>query len=556
MSSMFNYAKAFNSDVSLWNVASVTRMEKMFRKSPFNRNVSAWNVASVTDMQEMFSLSAFFNGDVSSWDVSAVAKMTHMFAESAFNGDVSAWDLASVYRMQYMFDKSTFNRTICGNRWKELDAFSANTYGRSGCCDVGSYLLNPFADPFNATDGPLSSCQACPLGWYGSTQINSDLHCTQCPLGKSNAGTKNTNCEACPRGRTLVTLSPLLCQTCPSGKFTTTLTSHLDSNIACQQCRLGRYLVDAGHDDTLHNAESRCSQCQKGFQYTSPTSVCTICQAGRYQEHDNTDDLACKLCPYGKFNNDRGVLEKRHDNPTDCDTCTVGQFSSDDGTYCEACPAGKVKNRTSGECASCPTGKWANVSLSTGVVQCTLCVSGKYQSTSGQTLCFSCEAGKFSSASGSDTCASCSRGQYSTTRMIATACKQCPVGFMQNDIGQASCLPCTPGEFNDVEGATGCKECNVSTYINTKGRNSSCLDCPIGWSSDAASAKCQTCVAGKAGEACQDCRAGQYRGNEDTPDQCIACPTGYSTPTEQQPFCLACDRYIHFFYFCYVLSAD
>merc|ERR1712238_498117 len=76
--------QSFNTDLSCWDVSSVTDMTWMFYEaSSFNTDLSSWNVSSVTDMRGMFysitNTASAFNNNVSSWDVSSVTDMTNMF---------------------------------------------------------------------------------------------------------------------------------------------------------------------------------------------------------------------------------------------------------------------------------------------------------------------------------------------------------------------------------------------------------------------------------------------------------------------------------------------
>ena len=216
---------------------------------------------------------------------------------------------------------TSFNRTLCGDKWvavfDPVNNIGGNTGGRSGCCGVGSYMIDPYADPFNSTDGS-ATCGACPQGWYGSNQPNADIKCSVCPTGTSNAGTNNDECSACPAGKVVVTTSPLNCSMCGAGTYVDSPTAHLDSTLKCETCPLGRYLTSDGIDNTQHVTISSCKQCPKGFEYTSVTTPCNICPGGRYQISGTSDDLACTLCPIGRFNNDKARIEQKHYSMDDC----------------------------------------------------------------------------------------------------------------------------------------------------------------------------------------------------------------------------------------------
>jgi hypothetical protein len=127
--------------------------------------------------------------------------------------------------------------------------------------------------------------------------------------------------------------------------------------------------------------------------------------------------------------------------------------------------------------------------------------------------------------------------------MIDTTCEDCPIGFSQIDQGQASCIKCSPGEFNDHAGADKCKPCSKATYFGGKGRDSSCIDCPTGWSSEVGSAKCQACGAGTFGVGCKNCPLGYARkGNDIDATQCQQCNLGETTPDEGgAATCSGCD---------------
>jgi len=105
MANMFNNASSFNSDISGWDVSSVTDMEGMFfYASSFNSDISAWDVSSVTTMYGMFNSASAFNSDISGWNVSSVTTMNSMFSlATSFNQNVGNWNVSNVNDMTDMF---------------------------------------------------------------------------------------------------------------------------------------------------------------------------------------------------------------------------------------------------------------------------------------------------------------------------------------------------------------------------------------------------------------------------------------------------------------------
>ena len=102
-----------------------------------------------------------------------------------------------------------------------------------------------------------------------------------------------------------------------------------------------------------------------------------------------------------------------------------------------------------------------------------------------------------------------------------------------------SCVRCSPGEFNDVLGAEACKPCSSNTYAAEKGRGSSCVACPTGYSSNSGSASCVaaaiTCGQGTTLDG-TECKA--TGANTPTTTTCSSCKTIASTCVE---FAMASD---------------
>ena len=113
MGHMFRNARAFDGDLSGWDVSGVTYMRYMLSDADaFNGDISGWDVSGVTNMGYMFSSANAFNGDISGWDVSGVQDMGGMFdSTTSFNQDISSWDVSSVTHMNLMFDgTNSFNQ--------------------------------------------------------------------------------------------------------------------------------------------------------------------------------------------------------------------------------------------------------------------------------------------------------------------------------------------------------------------------------------------------------------------------------------------------------------
>lgn len=131
MASMFQDAESFNQPIGVWDVSNVTRMEFMFSgANSFNQPIGTWDVSKVNSMKAMFSCGVQmdyinklyldsktelnFNQPIGGWDISNVKNMTLMFAgASSFNQDLSLWDVSNVTIMKGMFyGASSFNQSL------------------------------------------------------------------------------------------------------------------------------------------------------------------------------------------------------------------------------------------------------------------------------------------------------------------------------------------------------------------------------------------------------------------------------------------------------------
>ena len=82
---MFYGAAAFNSDISAFDVSSVTDMRFMFYgASEFNSDISAFDVSSVTNMNGMFQGATAFNQNLG-WCVGAGIEISDLFQDTLCN---------------------------------------------------------------------------------------------------------------------------------------------------------------------------------------------------------------------------------------------------------------------------------------------------------------------------------------------------------------------------------------------------------------------------------------------------------------------------------------
>ena len=118
MSYMFNDCSRLQSDLSMWDVSKVTSMKNTFRGcSIINSDFSTWNTISVTDMSSMFYGCNGLVSSLSDWNTSNVTDMSGMFAECGnFRSDVSKWDVSNVTNMSSMF-KGCSSFTMDNSDW-------------------------------------------------------------------------------------------------------------------------------------------------------------------------------------------------------------------------------------------------------------------------------------------------------------------------------------------------------------------------------------------------------------------------------------------------------
>jgi surface protein len=119
MNFLFLNAATFNSDISNWNIGSVTSMLGMFnRVSSFNSNISRWDVSSVNYMTEMFAYASSFNSNISNWNIAQVTHMQGMFdGARGFHQNLCPWGSKLPSNFDYVnFAGSMFMFSGCANK--------------------------------------------------------------------------------------------------------------------------------------------------------------------------------------------------------------------------------------------------------------------------------------------------------------------------------------------------------------------------------------------------------------------------------------------------------
>jgi surface protein len=118
MDDMFQNTKAFNGDISSWDVLGVTNMSQMFMNATiFNSDISEWTVYDVTDMTNMFANTSNFDQNLGSWNITnATGNMAGMFDQALgmtvynYNATINAW-----YSKGYRSSTFTANGLIYSN---------------------------------------------------------------------------------------------------------------------------------------------------------------------------------------------------------------------------------------------------------------------------------------------------------------------------------------------------------------------------------------------------------------------------------------------------------
>jgi surface protein len=190
MSDLFQGATAFNQNIGSWNTSNVTNMSGMFLgATSFNQNIGMWNTSAVTDMTAMFAGAVAFNQNIGNWNTASVTILAGMFVNAtAFNQNIGSWNTASVTNMSDVFSGAvTFNQNI--STWNtnnvtdmkymfaNASSFNSNigTWNTTNVTNM-SFMFRD-ATAFNQNIGSWNTASVTDMSYMfaGASSFNSDI---------------------------------------------------------------------------------------------------------------------------------------------------------------------------------------------------------------------------------------------------------------------------------------------------------------------------------------------------------------------------------------------
>ena len=182
-------------------------------------------------------------------------------------------------------------------------------------CDAGFYSNGTYSIPPNVT----TECDPCPVGaWCDEGSVSYNL----CSPGYFQNQTEQSTCNWCVGGYYQNSTGQVICDLCPAGGYCP------DPNA------------------TYVNAQPLI--CPAGFYSQMGAVECVQCEAGYFQENDNSDNC---------------------DDP-----CDVGEYSDVGAVECNLCPANTYNDVLgSAQCTQCPPGL-SLVSIYIDPYKCAVCV--------------------------------------------------------------------------------------------------------------------------------------------------------------------------------------
>jgi hypothetical protein len=274
-----------------------------------------------------------------------------------------------------------------------LDNFSCIDCLHGTWASAGDTSCTSCAPGFYQNEEQQASCISCGKGTY-STSIAavSNRTCISCSPGRystANGAGNHDACSACPPGKAgdnvIGAIEPSVCKDCIKGRYA------LSSQTSCKECELGRRAGKSGASSCVRCTRESCGGVGIGvvcactnnhifppvfllaacslFLFLTCTRVagkygktfneCTLCEAGKHREDEDSNLMLCKQCALGK-------------------TSIAGASS------CDTCDLGKRGNpQTPGLCIQCKDGQYTDAR---GTLDCKICKHGKIPNNN-RTLC-------------------------------------------------------------------------------------------------------------------------------------------------------------------------
>ena len=176
--------------------------------------------------------------------------------------------------------------------------------------------------------GQPYQCKSCTTGQYQDQNVQSVCK-TDCNAG-SFINPAKTACTGCPSGQYQDKNGQSNCKSCSSGQY-----QDQTGKTSCKfDCSAGSYI----------NADkSACLRCPTGqYQDVDDQSACKTCSKGKYQSSNTAASVQCEDCLVGRYIVDDGNEATEH---ISCKTCPLGyEFVVDDMTKpCDKCAFSKVR---------------------------------------------------------------------------------------------------------------------------------------------------------------------------------------------------------------------
>ncbi|XP_064481553.1 sushi, von Willebrand factor type A, EGF and pentraxin domain-containing protein 1-like isoform X2 [Ornithodoros turicata] len=183
--------------------------------------------------------------------------------------------------------------------------------------------------------------------------------------------------------------------------------------------------------------------------------------------------LNCVNCPVGTY----------YVNSTSCLPCPIGSYAVREASLsCTSCAQGRTtlseKSSSPSDCKGlCPPGYYSR----SGREPCVVCPEGEYQELYGQSECSKCPDGlttaSWASTSKKNCTGSCPRGTISRSGLMP--CSPCPKGTYQTQEGQTSCSQCPSGESTNTSASTSESDCfvlNLCQRLHPCAEGATCVD--------------------------------------------------------------------------------